>query len=219
MGTKLSEAHEYILNLIVDKGSRHRDWIAEIAKQKGFRVVNRSLNTLIERALISVDEDDYATITPAGLAAIGAPQVVEAAPEKHEGLRVGQQEWRSTAQHTFTPEEIAAYDPAEPIPPHRQGATADDTVRSYEYEIAALKAQNEALRAALEPFAKAANDAQTLSTADNEPLRVQVGLDHIDVRISVTNVWTHDGESDFLEMRHLRAAAEALNAAPVKGDG
>lgn len=71
MAKKLTDAHRYILNLLVDKGSRHRGWIAEMAKQKGFRVVNRSLNTLIERGFASLDEDDYVVITPAGAAAIG----------------------------------------------------------------------------------------------------------------------------------------------------
>lgn len=70
---KLSEAHEYILDLLVQKGSRSRYWIVEIAMGRGYRVVNRTINTLAARGFVLVDEDDYVEITSAGLAAISEP--------------------------------------------------------------------------------------------------------------------------------------------------
>lgn len=51
--------------------------------------------------------------------------------------------------YNWMPEELAAYDEHEPIPPHTPGASADNTIASYEYEVAALKQQNRTLIDAL----------------------------------------------------------------------
>lgn len=71
------------------------------------------------------------------------------------------------SNRTWTAAELAQYSEDNPYPPHKPGATADETLASYEYEIAALKkllsdtvierdtgdAERKRLRAALAPFA------------------------------------------------------------------
>lgn len=90
MAKKLTEAHEYILDLLVQKGSRSRYWIVEIAMGRGYRVVNRTINTLTARGFVTIDEDDYLEITPAGLAAIGkAPALSSDAPAGTSVFEVG----------------------------------------------------------------------------------------------------------------------------------
>jgi len=50
------------------------------------------------------------------------------------------------AVSTWTAAELAAYSEDNPYPPHRPGATADDTLASYQFENAALKKQLELYR-------------------------------------------------------------------------
>lgn len=54
---------------------------------------------------------------------------------------IGDDSAGETGAYHWTAEELSAYDPDNPYPPHTPGATADDTLASYEYEIAALKMQ------------------------------------------------------------------------------
>lgn len=80
-----------------------------------------------------------------------------------------------------------------------------ELARERNAELLRLEAENEALKAALKPFAKAAR----FLDGENDELPLLVQDDPIHVG---------KGYDEWLLVSHLRAAAEALNAAPAKGD-
>lgn len=86
MKKRLTEAQAWVVKMLTDKGTRHRGIVAEWGALRGYRNVNRTIDTLIQRGLITCDDDDYlAALTPAGRA--------EAEPVGDAVQLAGDEEW------------------------------------------------------------------------------------------------------------------------------
>lgn len=88
-----------------------------------------------------------------------------------------------------------------------------DTLKSLRAELAAKDARLAAVEAALRPFAEAAEDEYIKASAINAILRVMVVTANQQVNypgIVYEAGWVNDDDSKFLEVRHLRAAADAI---------